>query len=132
PGVTTYVAVARLVGNGWLALPASFVALTLAAGVASGVEGGVHIGMIGARLAWALLPLLLWALLPWIDGDRRLPVPASFILAAIVLLHPAQLPTAVGLVVLAACWRPPRRTRALEALAALGSAAALTAFWTLP
>jgi hypothetical protein len=132
PGVTTYVAVARLVGNGWLALPAGFVALTLAAGVASGVEGGVHIGMIGARLAWALLPVLLWVLVPWIDSDRPLPVATPFIVAAIVLLHPAQLPTAVGLVILAACWRPPRRTRALEALAALGSAAALTAFWTLP
>jgi hypothetical protein len=50
----------------------------------------------------------------------------------LVLLHPAQLPTAVGLVILAACWRPPRRSRVVEALAALASAAALTAFWTLP
>jgi hypothetical protein len=132
PGVTTYVAVARLVGSGWLALPAGFVALTLDAGVASGVEGGVHIGMIGARLAWALLPALLWVLMPWMDGDRPVPVVAPFILAAIVLLHPSQLPTAVALVALAACARPPRRTRALDALRALGSAAALTAFWTLP
>jgi len=59
PGVTTYLAVARLAGSGWLALPAGFVALTLDAGIASGVEGGVHVGMIGARLAWALLPVLL-------------------------------------------------------------------------
>lgn len=132
PGMTTCVAVARLAGNGWLALPAGFVALTLSAGIASGVEGGVHIGMIGARLAWALLPVLLWVLVPWIDGNRAFPVAAPFILAGIVLLHPAQLPTAVALVILAACWRPPRRTRALEALAALASAAALTAFWTLP
>jgi hypothetical protein len=132
PGVTTYVAVTRLAGNGWLALPAGFVALTLSGGIASGVEGGVHIGMIGARLAWALLPVLLWVLVPWIDGDRALPVATPFILAGIVLLHPAQVPTAVGLVILAACWRSPRRARALEALAALGSAAALTAFWTLP
>ena len=132
PGVTTYVAVARLAGSGWLALPAGFVALTLDAGLASGVEGGVHVGMIGARLAWALLPALLYALIPWIDGDRPVPLGVPFIVAAIVLLHPAQLPTAVALVILAACGRPPRRSRALDALGALGSAAALTAFWTLP
>ncbi len=134
PGVTTYLAVTRLAGSGWLALPAGFVALTLTApsGIASGVEGGVHIGMIGARLAWALLPALLWALVPWIDGQRAMPVAVPFIVAAIVLLHPAQLPTAVVLVLLAACWQPPRRPRSLEALGALGSAAALTAFWTLP
>ena len=132
PGVTTYLAVARLAGNGWVALPAGFVALTLVGGIASGVEGGVHIGMIGARLGWALLPVLLWVLVPWIDGDRAVPAAAPFLLAAIVLLHPAQLPTAVGLVILAACWRRPRRPRALQALAALGSAAALGAFWWLP
>src|SRR5260370_39888000 len=32
PGVTTYVVLARLTGNGWSALPAAFVALTLSAG----------------------------------------------------------------------------------------------------
>lgn len=132
PGVTTLVALSRLAGSAWLALPGAFVALTLSAGVASGVEGGVHVGMVGARLAWALLPLLLWVLVPWIDGDRPAPPAAPFILGAIVLLHPAQLPTAVALVVLAACWRAPRRRRALQALSALGAAAALTAFWTLP
>ena len=132
PGVTTYAAVARLAGNGWLALPAGFVALTLTGSVASGVEGGVHIGMLGARLAWALLPALLWTLVPWIDGERPMPAATPFLFAAIVLLHPAQLPTAVVLVVLAALWRAPRRPRGVETLAALGSAAALTAFWTLP
>jgi hypothetical protein len=132
PGVTTYAVVARLAGNGWLALPAGFVALTLTGSVASGVEGGVHIGMLGARLAWALLPALLWTLAPWIDGERPMPAAAPFLVAAIVLLHPAQLPSAVVLLVLAALWRAPRRPRGVETLAALGSAAALTAFWTLP
>jgi hypothetical protein len=132
PGVTTFLALARLAGSGWLALPGAFVALTLSAGPVSGVEGGVHVGMLGARLAWALLPLLLWVLVPWIDGDRPLPRAAVFVLAGIVLLHPAQLPSAVALVGLAACWRAPRRRRALQALRALGAAAALTAFWTLP
>lgn len=132
PGVTTYLAIARLAGNGWLALPGAFVALTLSAGVASGVEGGVHIGMVGARLAWALLPVLMLVLVPWIDGHRALPPAATFIVAGIVLLHPAQLPAALALIALAACWRAPRRPRCREALGALGIAAALTAFWTLP
>jgi hypothetical protein len=132
PGVTTYLAVARLAGNAWLALPAGFVALTLDAGITSGVEGGVHIGMIGARLAWALLPALLWALVPWTDSERPMRPAVPFLLAAIVLLHPAQLPAAMALVILAAFTRPPRWPRARAALAALGSAAALTAFWTLP
>jgi len=132
PGVTTLVALSRLAGSAWLALPGAFVALTLSAGVTSGVEGGVHVGMVGARLAWALLPLLLWVLVPWIDGDRPAPPAVPFILGAIVLLHPAQLPTAVALVALAGGWRAPRRRRALQALSSLGAAAALTAFWTLP
>jgi hypothetical protein len=132
PGVTAQVALTRLIGNGWLALPGAFVALTLSAGVTSGVEGGVHTGMLGARLAWALLPMLLALLAPWIDGHRALPAGAAFVLAAIALLHPAQLPAAVALVALAACWRPPRRERALLALRTLAVAAALTAFWTLP
>jgi len=59
PGLTTYFALARLTGTRWLALPPAFVALTLSAGLASGVDGGVRTGMVGARLAWALLPLVL-------------------------------------------------------------------------
>jgi hypothetical protein len=132
PGVTTLLVLARLTGSGWLALPGGFVALTLSAGVAGGVEGGVHIGMVGARLAWALLPVLLSVLIPWIDGHRAMPRAVPFVLAAIVLLHPAQLPAALALVALAAWWRTPRRERAREALGALATAAALTAFWTLP
>jgi hypothetical protein len=132
PGVTTHVALTRLIGSGWLALPGAFVALTLSAGVTSGVEGGVHVGMVGARLAWALLPALLALLVPWIDGHRALSPAVAFVLAAIVLLHPAQLPAAIALVALAAGWRPPRRDRALLALRTLAAAAALTAFWTLP
>jgi len=118
PGVTTYLVVARLVGKSWLALPGGLLAMTLTAGIASGVEGGVHIGMIGARLAWALLAVLLWALAPWIDGERPMPAAVPFVVAAIVLLHPAQLPSAVVLVLLAAGWRAPRRARARQALAA--------------
>ena len=132
PGVTTYIALVRLGGSGWLALPGAFVALTLSAGVASGVEGGIRIGMVGARLAWALLPLLLWLLVRWFEDARPLSPVVAPVLAAIILLHPAQLPAAVILLVLAACARAPYRRRLLDAAATAGLAAGLTAFWTLP
>ena len=132
PGLTTFLALARVLGTGWLALPGAFVALTLSAGVASGVEGGVHVGMLGARLAWALVPLLLLALVPWIEEGGRPSRVAAIVVAAIVLMHPAALPSAVTLIVLAALARAPRGARLAQALPILALAAALTAFWTLP
>ena len=132
PGLTTFLALAQIFGSGWRALPGAFLALTVSAGAASGVEGGVHIGMVGARLAWALVPLLLLVLVPWIEEDRRLPRSAVLVTAAIVLAHPAMLPAAVMLIWLAAIARPPRIRRLTRALAALALAAALTAFWTWP
>jgi len=132
PGLTTFAALARVLGSGWLALPGAFVALTLSAGIASGVEGGVHIGMLGARLAWALIPLLLLVLVPWIEENRRTPWVAALIVAAIVLTHPAALPAAATLVVLAAIVRRPRPRRLAGAVSILAFAAALTAFWAVP
>ncbi|PYM72613.1 MAG: hypothetical protein DME03_17610 [Candidatus Rokuibacteriota bacterium] len=132
PGLTAFLALARILGSGWRALPGAFLALTVSGGAASGVEGGVHIGMVGARLAWALVPLLLLVLVPWLEEDRRLPRSAVLLAAAIVLVHPAMLPAAVMLIVLAAVGRPPRTRRLATALAALVLAAALTAFWTWP
>jgi hypothetical protein len=132
PGLTAFLALARILGSGWRALPGAFLALTVSAGAASGVEGGVHIGMVGARLAWALVPLLLLVLVPWIEEDRRLPRSAVLVSTAIVLAHPAMLPAAVMLIWLAAIARPPRIRRLTRALAALALAAALTAFWTWP
>ena len=132
PGATTFLALARILRSGWLALPAAFVALTLSAGVASGVEGGVHVGMLGARLAWALIPLLLLVLVPWIDEGGRPSRTAAVIVAAIVLFHPAALPAAVAVVALGALARPPRRTRLAAGGLSLVVAAALTGFWTLP
>ncbi len=132
PGVTTYVALVRLTRSSWLALPGAFLALTLSAGLGSGVDGGVRMGMVGARLAWALLPLLLERLVAWVDDDRPLSRAVPPLFAAITLLHPAQLPAAAALLALAAAARPGRRERARTALRALGLAAALTAFWTLP
>ena len=132
PGLTTFLALARLLRSGWLALPGAFVALTLSAGTTSGVEGGVHIGMIGARLAWAFVPLLLLLLVPWIEEDRRLPSSAALLVAAILLTHPAAMPAAGTLIAVGALVRPPRGARLGSALVALGLATAMTAFWTLP
>jgi hypothetical protein len=132
PGLTTFLALVRVLRSGWLALPGAFVALTLSAGVSSGVEGGVHVGMLGARLAWALIPSLLLVLVPWIEEDGRLPRSAALVVAAVVLTHPAALPAAVTLIVIGAVARPPRRARLAGALLTLAIAAALTAFWTVP
>ncbi|PYN45413.1 MAG: hypothetical protein DMD95_08390 [Candidatus Rokuibacteriota bacterium] len=132
PGLTAFLALARLLRSGWLALPGAFVALTLSAGTTSGVEGGVHIGMIGARLAWALIPLLLLLLVPWIEEDRHLPSSAALLVAAILLTHPAAMPAAVTLIAVGALVRPPRGARLGSALVALGLATAMTAFWALP
>src|SRR5215470_17613329 len=132
PGVTTYVALTRLTGRRWMALPFSFVALTLSAGFASGVNGGVRTGMVGARLAWALLPILLTLLVRWIEERRPLSPAVALLLAVVTLLHPAQLPAAAALIALAIGFRAPWWPSAREALKALGLAAALTGFWTLP
>lgn len=133
PGVTTFALLVRLAGDGWRALPGAFVALTLAAGVASGVEGGIHWGMVAARLGWALLPLLVLVLRPWTERGGRFPPIGIALVAAIVLVHPAHFPTAVAVVGLTA-WlgRGRRAARVAQALLALAVAAALTAFWTLP
>jgi hypothetical protein len=132
PGLTTFLALARVLRSGWLALPGAFVALTLSSGISSGVEGGVHIGMLGARLAWALIPLLLLVLVPWIEHGGRPSRAAALIIAGIVLTHPAALPAAVTLLVVAALARPSWRARLVAGLLSLALAAALTAFWSLP
>ncbi len=133
PGLAVFAVLARLAGGGWPALPGAVVALTLSAGLASGVEGGVHLGMLPARLGWALLPLTLLALGRWIERGGGPPWPAAPLLAAVVLVHPAHLPAAVLLVLLGA-WlgAGPRARRIAGAAAALVLAAGLTAFWTLP
>jgi hypothetical protein len=135
PGVIAWLALARALGNGWLALPGAFVVLTLSLwpGLASGVEGGVHVGMTPARLGWALVPLLALALARWSDGDAQFPIRSVVPLtAAIVLVHPAHLPAALVLVALAAVAGRGRARRAAMALGGLGVAALVTAFWTLP
>jgi hypothetical protein len=135
PGVTAWLLLARLLASGWLALPGAFVALTLSLWptLMSGVEGGVHVGMVPARLAWALLPLLAAALARWLDGAAAFPARSAVpIVAAVALTHPAHLPAAVVLVALAALAAPGRAQRSLTALGWLTVAALVTAFWTVP
>jgi hypothetical protein len=133
PGITMFALLARLLGSGWAALPGAFVALTLSGDIASGVEGGVHIGMAPARLGWSLLPLLVLALLPWIEGRRRVPWAAPPLVAAIALMHPAHLPAAAVLIALVAVLGAgDLRERTRAAAVTLTLAAGLTAFWTVP
>jgi hypothetical protein len=135
PGVTAWALLARMLASGWLALPGAFVALTLSLWptLMSGVEGGVHVGMVPARLAWALLPLLAAVLARWLDGVTAFPARSAVpIVAAVALTHPAHLPAAVVLVALAALAAPDRARRLLAALAWLAVAALVTAFWTVP
>jgi len=93
----------------------------------------VHVGMVAARLGWALLPLVPLALSRFARGDHAGSVSGAAVVAAIALLHPAHLPTAVVFVLLAAAVRPERRARRLaHASALLALATGVTAFWTLP
>jgi hypothetical protein len=145
PGFTAWLLLARVLQNGWLALPGAFVVLSLSAGVASGVEGGVHIGMVPARLGWAMLPLLVLALLPAVDAPAagraaargwgtRTPL-LILLVAVIVLMHPAHIPAAAIAVVLAAMQARSAGTvrhRLADALLVLACAAGLSAFWSLP
>jgi hypothetical protein len=133
PAATVWLLLRRALGDGWLALPGAFVALTLSAGLASGVEGGVHIGMVAARLGWAALPLIPLVLAPWMTGGRPFPWAIAALIAGLVLMHPAHLPAAVVLTLLAAWVAAGSRGAAVvTAGTALGLAAGLTAFWTLP
>jgi hypothetical protein len=134
PGVSAYVLLARTLASGWLALPGAFVALTLSLWptLMSGVEGGVRVGMVPARLGWALLPLLAAAIADWTAGR---PFPARIVVpltAAVALTHPAHLPAAIVVVGLAAVATPERRARVASAVGWLALAALLTAFWTVP
>ncbi len=133
PGVSTFAVLARLLPSSWLALPGAFVALTLSAGLTSGVEGGTHIGMLPARLGWALLPLLLLFLIGWLEDAGGTPWFAVPVLSILAVMHPAHVPAAVVLVVLGAALGPGRRwRRVVQAAAVLLTAAAVTAVWSLP
>lgn len=133
PALTVWLLLRRVMGDGWSALPGAFVALTLSSGLASGVDGGVRTGMVPARLGWALLPLLPLTLAGWMGGTRGFPWAIVPLLAGVALIHPAHLPAAVVTVLVAAFLAAGRRRVALGHMTiALGLAAGLTAFWTVP
>ncbi|HEV2054927.1 MAG TPA: hypothetical protein VGV06_07125 [Methylomirabilota bacterium] len=133
PGIATFALLTRLLGSGWLALPAAFIALTLSAESRSGVEEGLRWGLVAARLGWGLLPLVALSLVNWVEGGRRAPLLAAPLVAAVILLHPAHAPAAFLLVALGACFGAAGSTRrfgqaALVAALALG----LCGLWLLP
>jgi hypothetical protein len=134
PGVTTYMLIARVVGDRWLALPPAFLALALSADLRGGVEAGLRWGTLTTRLGLTWLPLLALAVRPWVEGGR-LPRWAPPLAALAVLSHPSMVPSVVGILGLAAALallaRPTRRTL-VQATATAGLALALTGFWSLP
>jgi hypothetical protein len=133
PGVTTFLLLARLVPRPWLALPGALIALTLSAETMSGVEGGLRIGMVSARLGWGLLPLLVLSVVRSMERRASLSVGPAGLLAAIVLSHPAHAPAAVVYIGLGALLGTgPLRRRLAQAALIFLLAAGLTGFWTLP
>ncbi len=133
PGATTYLLLRRILGSGWLALPGAVLALTLSAGSRSGVEEGLRWGLVSARLAWGLLPLLGLALLRWVEGAPRPSLWAAPLLAAIIVTHPAHAPAALVLLLLAAWQGPaPRAARWRQSALVVALALGLSAVWLLP
>jgi hypothetical protein len=156
PALTAFLVLAALLGDGWRALPGAFVAMTLSAGLASGVDGGVRTGMVAARLGAALLPLLALVLRRFADGSSidappatsgtRMPLAVMPLIATVALTHPAHVPAAAVLVLIVAWLRPAVHARGIRSprwprlacstlappLLALTGAAALTGFWSVP
>jgi hypothetical protein len=133
PGLTTFALLSRVLGNGWLALPGAFIAMTLSAGSRSGVEEGLRWGLVAARLGWSLLPLLGLSLIRWVEGRSRLPLIAAPLLAAVILLHPAHAPAAILLLVMGA-WLGGggRRARVRQGALVTALGLGLAALWLLP
>jgi hypothetical protein len=136
PGVTAFLLLRRLLGAAWPALPGAFLVLAFtgdpAGGAASAVEGGVRIGMVGARLAWALLPLLTFTLVPWIGRGGRFPRSAVALIAAIILTHPTHTPAALAIVAASVLATPAPRRGGVQATLGVLIALGLVAFWLLP
>jgi len=133
PGMATFALLTRLLGNGWLALPGAFIALTLSAESRSGVEEGLRWGLVAARLGWGLLPLVALSLVNWVEGGRRAPLLAAPLVAGVILLHPAHAPAALLLVGLGAWFGTGERSRRLgQAALVTALALGLCGLWLLP
>ena len=134
PGVTTYVLLARVVGNRWLALPPAFLALVLSADLRGGVEAGLRWGTLTTRLGVAWLPLLVLSLRPWLESGR-VPRWAPPLAALALLSHPSMLPPVVailGLAVALALIARPERPTVIQGATIVALTGCLTAFWSLP
>jgi hypothetical protein len=133
PGISTYALVRSRVGDGWLALPPAFLAVTLAGELRGGLEHAVHWGALTTRLAVGLLPLLALALRPWVEEGRR-PRWAPPLAAFAILAHPAAVPAVGALLALsvATVLRRTGRAGVAEACRLGVLALALPAFWTVP
>jgi hypothetical protein len=135
PGITSFWLMARACRNPWVALFTALTVLTMSAGSRSGVEGGLRIGMIAARLGLGLLPLLALALSGWQERGGRPSGWTAPLLAGLLLLHPAHAPAGILLVLLAGVFGPggdARRQRLVQTVWLLALAAGLTGFWTIP
>jgi hypothetical protein len=134
PAVGTFLLLARLLEDGWLALPPAFLALTLSAGLRGGVEESLRWGILASRLSLGLIPLFLLAFRPWLDSGR-LPIWAPVLAAAVILAHPSGAPAMAAILasaaLLALAVRPRRQTLA-DVLAVVVLGLALCAFWALP
>lgn len=133
PGASAYALLGRVLGNGWLALPGAFLVLTISAESRSGIEEGLRWGLVAARLGWGLLPLLALSLLPWLEDTGRPRAWPALLMAAVILAHPAHLPAALLLVLLAGLvapggWRAWWRDTAIV----LGAGLGIASFWLLP
>jgi hypothetical protein len=133
PGASSYFLLSRLLGAGWLALPGAFLALTISAESRSGIEEGLRWGLVAARLGWGLLPLLALSLLPWLEGTGRPRARPALLVAAVILSHPAHLPAALLLVLLAGLCAPGGwRAWWREGAWVVGAGLGIAAFWLLP
>jgi hypothetical protein len=133
PGMATFALLTRLLGNGWLALPGAFIALTLSSESRSGVEEGLRWGLVAARLGWGLLPLVALSLVNWVEGGWRAPLLAGPLVAAVILLHPAHAPAAFLLIALGACFGGADSARRLGQAALVAALAlGLCGIWLLP
>jgi len=134
PAVATFLLLARVIEDRWLALPPAFLALTLSAGLRGGVEEGLRWGMLASRLSVGCLALFVLSLRPWVERGRT-PIWTPIAAAAVVLAHPASTPAALAIltvaILLSLALRPQRRT-VTDGLAVAALAGALTGFWTVP
>ncbi len=133
PGVGFYLLLARGLQDRLAGLAAAW--LPLAATFALGGSQGVVIGLLGERLAFGLMPLLVLAGLWLFQAERKLRpwLVTGLILTGIMLLHPYQaiVPTAaLGLYAFLGGSGWQSRLRWLVLAVLLGFA--LTAFWWFP